>query len=93
MAKPKPGTISDRIAELKLSRRILALALGVGERSVYRWLAYTTELRLNPDQYADLCTLLKWGPGQLATAYRIGSIAKKNAPGPAVAPGQISLLD
>jgi hypothetical protein len=92
MQPKKRSQIGNRLAELGLTRAAVATLLGVNLRTVFKWLAYETELRLSPSELLLLCSLLQWRPEQLATAYEASRPDKKKRPGAAVAPGQISLL-
>lgn len=85
-------TIGDRLNQLKVSRRVMAEALSVGERAVYKWLAYDVELRLSVAQFVALCDLLQWNGADLAEAYERGRKAKKIARSAKGAPGQTSLF-
>lgn len=93
MAQRNASKIGLRLIELQIKRSDLATALGVNLRTVYKWIAYESELRLTLDQFVTLCDLLQWTPQQLATAYDAGRPGQKKRPGAPVAPGQISLLD
>lgn len=92
MAKHKAITVRQRIDDLGITRPGLALALGVGLRTVYRWLSYDAELRLSPSQYVTICDLLQWSGQELAAAYELGQVKQKKALGAKPSPGQISLL-
>lgn len=92
MAQHKTATIGDRLNQLSISRSTVARAMEVGDRTVFRWLAYDVEMRLTVSQFVTLCDLLQWNGAELARAYAAGQQRKKKATGPKVAPGQISLL-
>lgn len=59
----------DRIKQLGLTNKAVANAVGVDERSIYRWLSYQREPKLNFLQVAALCNTLNWSIQELAAAY------------------------
>jgi DNA-binding phage protein len=69
MTRKRAVKVIERIRELGLTNKEVALAAGVDERSVYRWLSYEREPRLRFDQVACVCSLLKWSVQELAEAY------------------------
>lgn len=69
MSQERAVKVIERIKELGLTKKAVAEAAGVGERSVYRWFNYDREPRLSFEQVAALCTLLRWTVQQLAEAY------------------------
>ncbi|PZV07479.1 MAG: hypothetical protein DCF21_21685 [Leptolyngbya sp.] len=69
MSQERAVKVIDRIRELGLTNKAVANAVGVGERSIYRWLSYDREPRLTMVQFAELCTVLQWSAQELAEAY------------------------
>lgn len=69
MSQERAVKVIARIKELGLTNKAVADAVGVGERSVYRWWSYEREPRLTLEQFAALCTVLKWTAQELANAY------------------------
>ena len=69
MSQERAVKVIERIKELGLTNKAVADAVGVGERSVYRWWSYEREPKLTFSQVAKLCLLLDWTAQQLAEAY------------------------
>ncbi|MBD2107411.1 helix-turn-helix transcriptional regulator [Nodosilinea sp. FACHB-13] len=79
MSQERAVKVIERIRELGLTNKAVADAVGVGERSVYRWFSYEREPRLNFHQVAALCTVLNWSVQQLAEAYHPPEANEKGA--------------
>lgn len=71
----KAVKVIERIKELGLTNREVADAVGVAERSVYRWLSGENEPQLSFVQVANFCSLLRWTIQDLAEAFYPGSIS------------------
>lgn len=69
MTKDRPVKLLNRLDELDITRKSLAEAVGVSERTVYHWLGYEKEPRLTLSQVARLCDLLMWSAQELAESY------------------------
>lgn len=69
MSQRRAVKVINRIKELSLTNKEVATAAGVAERSIYRWLSYQQEPKLNLRQVAGLCTKLQWSVQELAEAY------------------------
>jgi DNA-binding XRE family transcriptional regulator len=69
MNEERPVKLLNRLDELGITRKSLADAVGVTERSVYRWLNYEKEPRLTLVQAAKMCDLLMWTAQELAESY------------------------
>jgi DNA-binding XRE family transcriptional regulator len=69
MSQERAVKVIERLKELGLTNKAIADAVGVGERSVYRWWSYEREPKLTFAQVAVLCSLLNWTAQQLAESY------------------------
>lgn len=65
----KAVKVIERIRELGLTNKQVADAVGVAERSVYRWLSGENEPQLTFVQMANFCSLLQWTVRELAEAF------------------------